>query len=853
MLTLLRLVSLRHLLRHPLRSTLTILGVAIGVATMVGVSAINRSVMDAFRSTIDTVSGRADLSIGATERGIDDEVVDAVKKVAGVAHASGSLSIVAPVNGAPGVNLLVMGINATDDGYFRTYEGKGQNVGQLSDDLEFLNSTDRMLISERFANDHNLQVGDTFELITAEGAKPFIVHGLLKETGPIKAFGGAVGVMDLFSAQAAFARGHVVDRIDVAATSPDQVEAVKANLEKALGPTYDVDRPERRGASVETMVRSFQMGLNLGSGVALLVGVFLVYNTVSIGVLQRRREIGTLRALGSTKRRIRALFTLEALVIGVLGTVLGYPIGVGLARAAVERVSSSVSQIYIQVNVADIHLSPRDMLMGALLGLGGSMFAALRPAFAASSIQPVEALRKDFAMGGSGQLASWPTITGAALLLLAWPATLIPAPQENFPFGGYLAMFFTLMGTTLLTPLLLRNLQRPFQGPTEATFGIAGRIAADNFSRTPVRTAVPVSALAIGVAMTICIGGFVGSFQRSSQRWIDQSVPADLFVTASAKIAGVQNTPMKPDLIEDLRGIPGVQEVDMIRMFSNDVLGLRVFVLSLDPEIYQRHGHTELREGALPNAAKRAEGWVTISENLSRRRNLHVGSTFEMPSPTGVHSYKVAAVITDYTSDQGTVFMERRIFIDQFKDDLVDSFELYLDDIRDLERIRTTITERHASKFGLYVLSNAELRAEAHRMVDDAFAITYAMELVAVVLALLGVINTLLAAVLDRTREIGLLRAVGADRGHIIRLFVGEAALMGLTGGFIGMVAGYILGFTVTTVVGVGSTGWSFPFHFPWLTAVQMFVLAAVCAVLAGLYPARRAARLDVVEALSYE
>lgn len=854
MLALLRLVSLRHLFGSPLRTSLTVLGVAVGVATLVGITAINRSVMGAFRSTIDTIAGKAELSISRGTAGFDDAQLAAIKATPGVTHAAAMLNVVAPVKGMRGERLYVMGVDLLDDGYFRTYEGVDRNISSLADDLEFLNSTDRMLVSERFAASHGLKTGDSFALNTPEGEQTFIIHGLLKESGPIKAFGGSVGVMFLGSAQEAFGKSHLVDRIDIAVAKGVDQDELKSRLEKQLGPGYEIDRPSRRGQSVEKMVRSFQLGLNLGSGVALLVGVFLVYNTVAIGVVQRRREIGTLRALGATRRRIRALFALEAVVLGAFGAAVGLPLGAALARAAVGWVSQTISTLYIQVNAKDVSVTSVELMLGIGMGIFGSAFAALRPAVVASSVQPVEALRRDIVAGAdAASLRSWPTVIGIVLLGAMYPATLIAPPVENLPIGGYLSMFCALMAATLLCPLILRGLQSVYQRPGELALGIAGRLAADNFARTPARTAVPVSALAIGVAMTVCIAGFVGSFQKSSQKWVEQAVPADLFLSSSSKITGIQNQPMTATLGDEVAQIPGVKAVDKLRFFTHDVLGLRVFIISLTPEIYEAHGHPDIREGTLPTAEQRQQGFVTISENLSRRRQLHPGDSFDVDTPTGRRTYRVAAVITDYTSDQGAIFMERRLFIEQYQDALVDTFEIYLTDLKLLEEVRRTITDRYAQKHDLYVLSNSELRAEAQALISNAFSITYAMELVAVVLALLGVINTLLAAVLDRTREIGLLRAIGAARSHIVRLFAGEATLIGLTGGAIGVAVGAVLGYVITKVVGVQGTGWEFPFYFPWQIALQMLGASTVFAVLAGLYPARRAAKLDVVEALAYE
>jgi putative ABC transport system permease protein len=488
------------------------------------------------------------------------------------------------------------------------------------------------------------------------------------------------------------------------------------------------------------------------------------------------------------------------------------------------------------------------------LGLLGSGFAALRPALLASSVPPVEALRRDAAQGAEvGGARSLPTVLGVACLLLVYPATWLPPPLENLPVGGYLSIFLVLMGATLLAPLLLRGLWRVYQRPGEALLGVSGRLAADNFARAPGRTAVPVSALAIGVAMAVCLSGFVGSFQAASHRWLDQAVPADLFITSAARIAGSRNQPMAPALAEELAALPGVAHVDRVRVLPHDVLGLRAYVISLIPEIYERYGRPELLEGHLPTREERLAGRVLISENLSRRRNLHVGDTFEMATPTGSRTYTVGGVAVDYTSDQGVVFLAREVYLAHFQDEQVDTFEVYLADPSRLDALRRTITERWGERHQLYVLSNADLREEATALIDDAFAVSYAMEAVAVLLALLGVVNTLLAAVLDRTREIGLLRAVGAARSHIVRLFVGEAAFIGLSGGLIGALAGLWMGVLITEVVGGQATGWSFPYIFPTRLAVAMGVTSTLCAIVAGLYPARRAATLNVVDALAYE
>jgi putative ABC transport system permease protein len=851
---LLRFISVRHLLRAPFRTSLTVGGIAVGVAMMVSIAAVNRAVLEAFQSTVETVAGKADLSVASAGSGFPEEILDQVRAIPGVAKAAGTLSIVAPVVGQPGESLYIMAVDLTDDGTFRDYKSadSGPDVG---DPLAFLNSDDAILLSEKFARDHRLKRDDHLSVETANGAKSLVVKGLLKDEGPVRAFGGAFGLMDLYSAQAGFSRDRRLDRVDVRVAPNNSVDDVKARISAALGGAYEVERPERRGASVAKMLRSFQMGLQLASGVALLVGIFLVYNTVSIAVLQRRREIGTLRALGAERGSIRGLFALEGVLLGTVGAAIGVPFGAALARGAVDRTVEVISELYVHVNASAASVKPLEVLGGFGLAILGAVLASLRPAGHAASVAPVEAMKREVSYSMESRLPKLPLLLSACLLALSAPLCLIPPPAENLPIGGYLSIFSLMLGCALLGPALVLATHALGGGAARALLRVPGRLASENFARSPGRSAIPVGALGMGVAMTLCIGAYVTTFKSSTEAWIDQSVPADLFVTASARFAGVRNTPMNPALGAEVDGIPGVESVDRVRIVNTDYDGLRIVVLSLNPDVYFRRSLPVFTEGRPEEALMKVKGGgVLISENLGRRRGLHAGGVFNLPTPTGVHPFPIAGVIIDYTSDQGFVAIDRSEYIRLFHDDLVDVFEVYAKPGADLEAIRRAVLERFGKRgFQLFVLTNNEFRTELRKLIDKAFQLTYAMEAVAVLLALLGVINTLLSAVLDRTREIGLLRAIGATRSQVIQTFCTEAGFIGVTGGLMGIAAGGLMGFVVVFIMGEQATGWSLPYIFPIAMSVQMLIASMAAAVLAGLYPARRAAHIDVVDALSYE
>ena len=850
---LLRLVSLRHVAGARLRTTLTVAGIAIGVSVLVAVSGVNGSILRAFRDMLDAVSGKAVLTVAAGPSGFPEEVLDRVRAVPGVHKAAPSLGVTVPVVGHPSERIFVMGVDLADDGYFREYKTlDGDADADVGDPLDFLNGTDRVLLSERVAKRLGVKKGDTFKVRGPNGELALEVRALLRETGPARAFGGSFAVMDVFAAQIAFGKERKFDRIDVAVPEGAEVGPVREALAAALGSGFEVDRPDRRGSNVEKMLRSFQLGLSLGSMVALVVGIFLVYNTVSIGVVQRRREIGTLRALGLTAGEAKRLFVLEGLVYGVAGTALGVPLGQLLARASLGFVADTISTLYIQVNPGEGGATATEAALAALGGIASATFAAWRPASAAAEVAPVEALRRDLAIGAGGGAQRWPTIVGVLLVAIAYPLSTLSSPIENVAFFGYAGLLAVFSGAALVSPKVVELshgiLRRIFGG----LFGVPGRYAADNFARSPGRSAVPVAALTVGVAMSVCVAGFVGSFRGAAEAWIDQTVPADLFITGSSKLAGVKNVPLDPKLAAELRALPGVRNVDSVRLRAHDWEGLRIFVVAVTPGIYE--GNPTYLEGG-PESGKAAmrSGGVLVSENLSRRRGVHLGDELTLVTPTGPKKKKVGGVIVDYTGDQGVIFLSTATWDEDFRDPTVDTFELYLEDGADPAAVRALVNERWGKSHDLFVLTNQELRDEAKKLIEDAFAVTYALQAIAVLLALLGVVNTLLAAVLDRTRELGLLRAIGASKGQVVKAIAAEAGMIGLTGGFIGVTSGSFLAVILVYVVGTQATGWSLPFLFPTATALQITALASLAAIAAGLYPARRAAGLDVVEALAYE
>jgi putative ABC transport system permease protein len=856
---LVRLVALRHLTGAPLRSTITVFGIALGVASVVATSLVNDGILRSVRKGIEAVAGRADLEISAGAMGLEESALERVREVTGVSHAAPVLevttNVTAPRAGA-GESLLVLGLDTLGDPYFTEDPLEGGRAVEVEDPIAFLNAPDSLLLSQSMATRLGLRVGGKIEVVTATGVRPLTVRGLLPDGGLTRAFGGDVGVMDIFAMQIAFHREGRFDRIQVALRRGTRVGEVRPRLALALGPGVEIETPQTRTGRQEQMLFGMRAGTMIAAAVALLVGMFLIYNTVSISVVERRREIGTLRALGGTRREVLGLFAIEAALLGSLGGLGGVGIGIVLSRQLLQRFSDSISALYLRINANEVNAPPFVWLMGAVLGLVAAVGAGLVPARAAAKVNPVESLRpRSLTQIPRAALPIQLAVAGGFVMALAALAVKMPR-WGGAPVGGYLAAFLELIGSALFVPLALRVMDVPMRALGSVLFGAPGRLAADNLARAPLRTSVTVAALMTGVAMTVNVASFIESFRSSIDGWVRQAVPADLFVTSTSSVIGVSNTPLGPELREELRKVRGVEDVDAVRLARISYRGRSAFVRSLDKAVYRHHGRPIYIEGSLADdTGDSHRDEIGLSENLARRWRLHRGDTVTLRTRSGPKSYRIAAVVVDYRSEAGTMTLDRSAYVRDFGDDLVDSFQVYLTakGKRRTDQIRREILRKFGRRYDLRVQTNIELREQAISSLDQMFQMMRAMEVVALVIAILGVANSLIASVLDRTRELGILRAIGASRGQVLRSVLAEAGFIGLCASLLGVPAGALLGWLTVRVVSYAVTGWVVPFSFAWAGAAQTAVLVTVAAVVAGVWPSYSATRVQPIVALRAE
>ena len=859
---LLQTVSIPRMREHTMRTTLTALGIALGVGVLVSVVLVSRSIVVGVTDTVDDLAGRADLQIGGTNAGIDEGLLDKVRDVPGIYKVTPVMQQIVTLRTTRGARerVLVLGVDllGSEDKYFRNYASKELEEIRR-DPLAFLNSSSNVILSRELAQRAGLRLHDKVTIGGGSGeAQDFEIWGFIESEGVGRAFGGAVAVMYYPAMQVAFGRGRQVDRLDIAVTPGSDPERVAAAIEQRLGRGLVIERPAMRGARVEKMLLSVRTALTMASALALLSGAFLVFNTISISIVQRKRELGILRALGTTRRQLFAMLTLEGALLGTVGSLLGIALGVGLSGGMLRITSRAVNEVYMQQAVTEVHVDPQLVAISFVLGVLASVLAALLATRRAAGIKPVEALSSGAqprAAVGSRRLLRSAYLSGSFFSITAWLLLWLP-PTGNVPVGPLLACVALTLAGRALMPVFVSLLHRGLWLVRRGRMGVEAALASDNLPRDLSRTASTASGLMAAASLTVTSATFIVSFVSSLQTWSAQTVPGDLFVTSGAATSGLslRNTPMSSALREQLLALPGVERVRRTRLTDCDFRGNPVKLIATDvSEFVKRSRITPVERSAAEMERGLLRGEVTVSENFSRLYGVHAGDHIVLGAKDGPAEFTVAGVMVDYTSDHGSVVMDRATFIERFNDTRVDTFELHLSPGVSPEKVRAQINEQLSERFDLFVLTNREFRNEFVKAVDKIFALMRVLELVTLTVAALGMLTAVLANVLDRVREIGVLRALGMLRAQVRKMVVIEATLTGLIGTLAGALVGVAVGYVLLRHITMVQIGWYLPYRVPFGSIIELALVTVPISALAGFYPARHAAQLRVTDALDYE
>lgn len=848
---LLRLISWPYLRRHLLRSALTLAGILLGVAVFVGMHTANRSVLQAFHHTIDRIAGATQLEVSSGETGFDEEVLEKVQASPLVKAAVPVIEAVVPTELPGQGSLLILGVDMTGDRSLRDYDMASSDQAMVDDPLVFLAQPDSLIVSSTFARQNHLRTGSSIPLGTMQGKERFTVRGIMNSGGLSSAFGGNLAVMDIYAAQKVFGRGRKFDRIDVIGKAGVPVSDLRRELQGRLGPGFQVEAPSARGQQFEAMSRVYSLAADITSSFALFIGVFIIYNTFSIAVAQRRSEIGILRALGATQRQIRRLFLGESLVAGLLGSVLGVGFGLLIAHAMTGYIGGLLGEIYgTPQSTAPVKVDPKIILFAVALGVLSSVIAAILPARDAAGVDPVKALQK----GAYQQFSSGENrirrIAALVLLVCCFVCMLLSANRVFLYLGDALLMLAVLLLTptlALLTARVLRPLLRRLR-PVEGT------LAADSLIQAPRRTSGAVAALMLSLALVISLGGLARASYESLLSWLRIALNPDLFVTTSDTLTS-RSFHFPGSMEHDLRAIDGIEEVQPVRDARIVIRGTPIMLVAVPIRQVAKRIHMKPLEGdprTMFQLAEQGKG-VLASDNFALLRGFQLGDLVEIPSPRGILKLPIVGIATDYSDQQGSILIDRHIFIKYWNDSTVDLYRVYLKPGASEADVKRRIHERFAAAQRLFVLTNRDLRRYILRLTDQWFGVTYVQIAVAVIVAILGIVNTLTVSITDRRRELGVLRAVGGLRAQIRRTVRMEALAIAAIGLILGFALGAAQLFYSLEVARRDLAGLRLDYRYPFAIAAYLVPVLLASAFVAALLPAESAVRGSLVEALEYE
>jgi len=818
------------------RTLLSLLAIALGVAVVIAIRVANRSAIASFQQSTAALAGGADLLVTGPQPlpasllpklfplNAQAEILPYLDRRAYDPQARDTLEVL-------GVDLLAGA-------------GGDRPAGSASaTSVRDAPPEGAILVPADYAERHHLHAGGTLTLTIGGEPHRFPIGAIL----PARAEGaGDIALLDLPTALAAFEPDDppAFDGLRVTLAPGAQRDHVASALRSLLPAADTVAPPRFQGQQAAKMLAAFRANLEALAYVALLIGIFLIYNTVSISVVRRRVAIATVRALGATQRRVQALFLAEGIVLALGGGVVGWALGWLLARAALVLVQTTVNSLYAPTHPAALALSGGDLAWALGLAAGAGALAAWAPARQAAHIPPAAALRPGGAETSVRARHGWAWI-GAALCGGAAALVFARLPEiAGLPLFGFASALAAVLAVACLAPPILAGVLPRLRRWLLRRGWVPAGIAAGSLAGALRRSSILTAALAIAMGVMLGVAIMVGSFRQTVQIWIGQQLQADVFVRAPDWDRD-HPTPLAPSLIAALSATGGVAGIDASHTQAWTYLGQPIFVNTR----WNMRGTTQEAELHFLSGGP---GGVVVSEPFARRFHLWSGDRFTLAARTGPVALQIAGVFYDYASDRGQVVLAPGVFTRAFGTPAPTEIALFAAPGTTPASLRHAL-EAQSALSGLVINDNRSLRAEAMRVFDQTFRITYALEVITLLVAVLGVANTLLAITLERSREFALLRLLGATRRQILGILLAESAFVATAALVLGAFMGGVLALILVRVINVQSFGWTIQFHPPYAFLIPAAAAVWVATLAAGWLPARSAQRQATPAALGAE
>jgi putative ABC transport system permease protein len=842
-------LMMRPLFHEPVRMGLTILAVAIGVSVVLAMELAGNAAAGSFHSSMETLAGDYTLEIVAVG-GVPDSVVGTLAAQPVPLRISPRLEDFATVVESK-ETLPLIGIDMIAEGSRYLPADQGRTASQAAAEpieaaIKHLGEPTSVWVGSSL----NKKPGQEIELLINDEPRLCTVRGVYPDSNGEQ----SAIVMDLAGAERALKRHGRLDRILLKIPENANPEEWEKRIGALLHRGVEM-RPQGTGtAENRKMLAAFRWNLRLLSYIALVVGAFLIYNTISVSVVRRRAEIGIVRALGASRANVFFAFLGEAAGIGLAGALLGLPLGRLLASGAVRLMALTVDLLYVSSRPGAIALTSYSILLAVTIGVGIAIASALAPAREAMEVSPVDAMAHGRREYVARMHKERDLLIAAVLAIVAAALSQLPAVAGK-PFFGYLATILLIGASAYAIPALVSFVSQVSSGMLRKLFGVEALLASRSLVASLSRTSVLVGALATAVAMMTSVGIMVGSFRQTVVRWMEDQLPADLYLRPAGEPAADRHPTISLELTEQIAKLPGVAAVERLRAYEISYEGMPVTLASVDLRVLRSYHKSDFFSGRPTErvlSELRGQNTIIVSEPFTYKHHVKAGDSIELGLGESRARFRIVDVYYDYTSERGYILMGRETLLKYLPDPAPSNIAVYVEPGVNPAEVRREIQEA-AAGHRILILSDGDLRTEAVRIFDRTFSITYALEAVAVLVAVMGIAGALLALVIDRRRELGLLRFLGASANQIRKLILVEAGLLGLLANVAGFVLGYLLSLILVFVINKQSFGWTIRFHWPIAVLCGALTVVYASTVLAGLYPARVAVRLNPLEVIHEE
>jgi putative ABC transport system permease protein len=857
-LALLYRLMLRPLFRQPGRALVILFAVALGDAAVVAIHLAGDAAAGSFHSSMETLAGKDDFELTAAG-GLPEALVARMDKLAYPLqvspriedHATVLAAGQTSVKVAPGTfpqtvpqTVPLIGVDVVAEA-----NNAGTLVGDATADqgLTHINDTDAVYVTRGLAQ----TVGARINLLINDHAHAYVVRGLIPESAQM---GTEAVLMDIGAAQLATGKTGRVDRILIKVPTPNDFDQWQTRLRQALPAGVLLNAQGTETAANRRMLAAFRWNLQMLSGIALLVGAFLIYNAVSVSVVRRRADIGIMRALGASRGAVTVAFLAEAAILGTIGSLAALPLGRALAAGAVGMLSTTVNALYVSSSPGTMALSAGSVLLALAAGIGVALASAWAPAREASRVPPTEAMargRREYAVRVERKRDA------AIALLLAVLASLaaLAPPIAGKPLLGYLSALLFVAAAAMFAPWVVYRATASGSSWLRRLLGVEGLLASRSLGASLRRTSVLVAALATAIAMMTSVGIMVGSFRQTVLTWLDSELPADLYLAPAGAMGGDLHPTISSQTADAIAATAGVESVARLRAYETEYQGLPATLAGASQGRHvPRQNLTFFSKRPSAEVLKElaAGDNAAVSEPFANKHHVKAGDTITLPLGEHQVRFHVIDIFYDYGHEAGYIVVDWHTLLRYLPDATPTNLAVYLKPGASLQVTRNAIQKATAGE-SLMMLSNGEIRHQAIRVFDQTFAITYAVEAISILVAIGGVAGALISIVMDRRREFGVLRYLGSTSGQIRKLILVEAGLIGLLANVLGLVLGYVLSLVLVYVINKQSFGWTIQFHWPVAVLLGSLSLVYVCTVLAGLFPARLAVRLDPMEVVHEE